>query len=108
MLPARDRLTRASWNIVKTHTPTKKGYNTIGTLHIYKVNIGFGCSVACSKKYQKKAVARNKLKRQLYSIFRTSVYRKDYTYTFFPSKYAYTADFKTINTLLNELLKTYS
>ncbi len=70
MLPSNQRLNRQQITIFLADPTTKVVFNRIGTLKYRKTPTNSALSVVTGSKNQKKAVLRNKARRQLYSLFR--------------------------------------
>lgn len=107
MLSSRDRLTRTDWNTIKKTPVKQRVYSPFGTLQVFSFQGKQGCSVVCSKKHEKSAVKRGKLRKRLYSLIRPHL-KKGLVYVILPSKQAYTLDFKTLKRELYELHKKTS
>ncbi len=69
MLPSSQRLSRQQITALLADPQIKVVFNRIGTLK-YRLSPGYALSVVTGSKNQKKAVLRNKLRRQLYSLAR--------------------------------------
>lgn len=70
MLPATARLTRAQCSHLLNDPSLEVAFNRLGTLKYIKNLSNKGLSVITGAKIQKKAVARNKVRRQLYTLFK--------------------------------------
>ena len=102
MLPSNERLTRAQCFSLLSNTNLLVVFNRLGTLK-YLPSSTIGLSVITGSKQEKKAVARNKLRRRLYSIFSKQLV-KNLTGMVYVSKHAYSMSFDELTTLFNDLL----
>ncbi|HEY0980412.1 MAG TPA: ribonuclease P protein component [Candidatus Paceibacterota bacterium] len=107
MLPATARLTRAQCSELLKNPKLLVVFNRLGTLK-YLLNVEMkGFSVITGSKAQKKAVLRNKLRRQLYSLF--AQYYKDeakkpISGMLYVSKGVYELSFSELSLIFNDLL----
>lgn len=70
MLPSSQRLTRRQITDFLKNTDISVVFNRLGTLKYQKNLLNIGFSVVTGSKNQKKAILRNKVRRQIYTIFR--------------------------------------
>jgi ribonuclease P protein component len=68
MLPSNQRLTRQQVTLLLNNPEIKVIFNRLGTFK-YITSSNKALTVVTGSKNQKKAVARNKLRRQIYSLF---------------------------------------
>lgn len=105
MLPSKKRLSRSGF-VQFLVSPSKSVFNPLGTLK-YKEDTTPKASIVISSKTEKRAVYRNKLRRQLYTIF--NIYFKTSKdikqYVLHVSKQAGSFKYEELQNLLNELLK---
>lgn len=104
MLPSNARLTRAQHAETLADAEIRTVFNKIGTLKFTKNLYNKGFSVVLSKKHEKSAVKRNKIKRQIYTLIRTLHTPISFTGTLYLSKNAYIMEFEQLKNYLNDLL----
>jgi len=107
-MPSTQRLSRSAVTILLSDPQLKVIFNRSGTLK-YTKNLDFkGFTVVTSSKNQKKAVLRNKLRRQLYSLFRSYIKEnKDIsaiTGMLYVSKQIYDLSYKDLQPYFYDLL----
>ncbi|MBY0328502.1 ribonuclease P protein component [Patescibacteria group bacterium] len=115
MLPATARLTRAQCSEILKNPTIQSVFNRLGTLKYIKSfenkgNSGekYGLSVITGAKIQKKAVRRNKIRRQIYTIFSQYSKKTDSTECIamlYVSKQSYLMSFDELSQQFYELLK---
>jgi len=115
MLPTTARLTRAQCSELLKNPTIKSVFNRLGTLKYTKSvdnkgNPGgkYGLSVITGSKQQKKAIKRNKIRRQLYTIFSNINKNKDISpiiAMLYVSKHSYLMSFEELSKECNDLLK---
>lgn len=107
MLPSKERLSRADF-VDLLNGSGLSVYNTFGTVKYKKSLLNKGFSVVLSKKHQKRAVKRNLLKRQIYSVIRLFLAQNPQFPTisgaFYLSKKAYTMSYIELKDYIYELL----
>ncbi|HSE56874.1 MAG TPA: ribonuclease P protein component [Candidatus Paceibacterota bacterium] len=104
MLPKKNKLPRAAFSELLAQNPISV-FNRVGTLKYIPHSGSF--SVVVSAKHCKRAVARNKVKRRVYSLIQ--VFKKEYTTPLsgilYLSKHAYMMPFSELKILVQELLR---
>jgi ribonuclease P protein component len=100
MLPRKDRFSRAEFADFSAQPGLKTTYNKLGTLK-YTLS-GHKFAVVTSGKHEKRAVARNKLRRRVYSLFQDQ--KTPFSGILFASKQSYSFENKDIKTLYTTLL----
>lgn len=103
MLPSNARLTRAQHAETLADAEIRTVFNKIGTLKFTKNLYYKVFSVVLSKKHQKSAVKRNKIRRQIYAISRLFT-PFSFTGVLYLSKNAYIMEFNQLKEYFNELL----
>ena len=106
MLPSQKRLSRSDFNSLSSGFGVKTVFNQLGTLK-YKESISSRVAIVISSKIEKRAVFRNKLRRRLYTEFRSYFNNclDNNEYILYVSKQSPTFDYQKLKILLNELLK---
>jgi len=107
MMPTTARLTRAQCSDLLKNPSLKGVFNRLGTLKYIKSDINKGFCVVTGSKQQKKAVKRNKIRRQLYTIFSTIYKNNDKTpiiAMLHVSKHSYGMSFEELFKECNDLL----
>ena len=106
MLPSNKRLSRVSFSVFLGSKDLKTVFNQLGTLK-YKKSLTNQASIVISSKNEKRAVYRNKLRRQIYGVFREyfKLNPENHQYVLYVSKQAPNFSFQEIKTTLNELFK---
>ena len=105
MLPARHRLSRPLFTEIAPNGALSV-YNTLGTLK-YIPSETLHVSVVTSSKNQKKAVLRNKLRRQIYTVIREASKNTPFLVfmgALYVSKQSYTYTYEEITRLTQDLL----
>ena len=107
MLPATARLTRAQCSELLKNPQLLVVFNRLGTLKYLSGLENNGFSIITGSKAQKKAVLRNKLRRQLYSLF-AKYYKngskKPIIGMLYVSKAVYELSFSELSLIFNDLL----
>jgi ribonuclease P protein component len=105
MLPSPQRLSRSRVSVLLADPAIKVIFNRLGTLkYLNNLNSGtFGFTVVTGSKQQKRAVARNKIRRQLYSLVRQFPYNS-FAGMLYVSKNAYEMTYAELRQYLNALL----
>lgn len=109
MLPSKKRLSRLEFTSFLGSKDLKTNFNTLGTLK-YQKSVINKASVVISSKNIKKAVFRNKLRRQIYSIFNEyfNSNQDSLQVVLYVSKQAPSLSYQDIRAYLYELLKKAS
>ena len=102
MLPSSQRLSRQQVAALLANPELKVVFNRIGTLKYTLSNKAL--TVVTGSKQQKKAVLRNKVRRQIYSVFAAYQLKKPITAIFYVSKQIYDLSFPEIKDLFHALL----
>jgi ribonuclease P protein component len=100
MLSKRNRFTRAEFDAFTSQSGVKTVYNRLGTLQY--VSTGHHFAVVTSGKHEKRAVARNRLRRRLYDRFRSTDVALSGILRV--SKQSYTLELSELRSLLDSLL----
>lgn len=105
MLPSKERLTRAQYAELLSNPEINTVFNRIGTLKFTKNLYNKGFSVVTSKKHEKKAVRRNKVKRQVYTVAQELFSNPLFSFSgvLYLSKNAYTMEYEIIKNSLYDL-----
>jgi ribonuclease P protein component len=103
MLPSSQRLSRQHVTTLLATSGLKVVFNRIGTLKFIPSTTS-AFSVVTGSKNQKKAVARNKVRRQLYTLFRTYENPRSITGMLYVSKQIYEMSYQEIKYSFHELL----
>jgi len=107
MLPTTARLTRAQCSELLKNPSIKGVFNRLGTLKYIKTDTNKGFCVITGSKQQKKAVKRNKIRRQLYTIFSIFYKNKDKSpiiAMLYVSKQSYLMSYDELSKECNDLL----
>ncbi|HTH93561.1 MAG TPA: ribonuclease P protein component [Candidatus Paceibacterota bacterium] len=107
MLPSNQRLSRQQLTDLLKNPEIKVIFNHLGTLkylHQSNSEIPNKLSVVTGSKNQKKAVLRNKIRRQIYIIFRNNAYNINISGIFYASKQAYSLSYQEIKDYFYALL----
>ncbi len=102
MLPSSQRLSRQQITALLSDPDLKVVFNRLGTLKYTFSNKAL--TVITGSKQQKKAVLRNKIRRQIYTIFGSYQPKKPIKAMFYVSKQAYSLSFQEIKDLFHALL----
>jgi len=106
MLPSTQRLSRTQFTNLLESKDLKSVFNTLGTLK-YQKSLTLQASIVISSKIERRAVYRNKLRRRLYSAFKT--YSKEFSnggrYILYISKKAPSMGAVELKNLLYELIQ---
>ena len=104
MLPSTTRLSRSQVTSLLIHTDVKVVFNRLGTLKYVNSLENKGFTVVTGSKNQKKAVLRNKVRRQLYTLFNKN---KDISLQgiLYVSKQVYDMSYTELDQNLNALLQ---
>ncbi|HWC57522.1 MAG TPA: ribonuclease P protein component [Candidatus Paceibacterota bacterium] len=102
MLPARERMNRAEFKKFSEHPHKSTLYNRSGTL-LSTPSAEIKFSVVTNKKHEKRATARNTLRRRAYALFGQSGIVV--SGIFYPSKTSYTLPYQTFKQSFCELLE---
>lgn len=107
MLPATARLSRAQCSELLENPKLLVVFNRLGTLKYLSGVENKGFSIITGSKAQKKAVLRNKFRRQIYSLF-AKYYKDDSKKPIigmvYVSKSAYELSFSELTLIFNDLL----
>ncbi len=106
MLPSTQRLSRQQVSNLLANPATQVVFNRLGTLKYLNNPTVYtlGCTVVTGAKNQKKAVARNKIRRQLYSLF--GQYKEvSFTGMLYVSKNCYEMSYDELKQNLHSLLQ---
>ena len=101
MLEKKRRLARDRFTALLSRPDLLTVYNRIGTLKY--ISSGRSFSVVTSGKHEKRAVARNRLRRRLYNLFQRS--KTPLSGILYASKQSYSFEYSDITTLFYELLE---
>ncbi|MEO5646295.1 MAG: ribonuclease P protein component [Candidatus Paceibacterota bacterium] len=104
MLPSVKRLSRNNVNSLLLHSGLKVVFNRLGTLKYVNSLENAAFTVVTGAKNQKKAVLRNKVRRQLYTLFNKN---KDISFIgiLYVSKQVYDMSYMELKTNLDALVK---
>jgi ribonuclease P protein component len=103
MLPSSQRLSRKQVTEFLVNKDIKVVFNTIGTFKYLLKKGGF--TVVTGSKQQKKAVLRNKIRRQIYVLFEKYEHNQPVSAILYVSKQAYTMSYNDLKQYLYELLQ---
>lgn len=101
MLPRKGRLTREQFTALLSQKGLSMVYNQLGTLKYLSQKGGW--SVVTSSKHEKRAVARNRIRRRVYALLRAE--QPPISGVLYLSKQAYSFEKETINDLFYALIK---
>ncbi len=104
MLPSSQRLSRKQINDFLKNKDIKVVFNKIGTFKYYGTPTS-ALTVITGSKQQKKAVLRNKLRRQLYTLFGKQTLKVPISAMLYVSKQAYDMSYADLKQYLYELLQ---
>ena len=98
MLPSKQRLTRQQFTEILKNPEIKVVFNRLGTFkYLDQLNSrDFEITIITGSKNQKKAVLRNKLRRQLYTVFRNNPYNINISGVLYVSKQSYTFSYQEL------------
>lgn len=105
MLPSNERLTRREITEILSNKGIFVVYNQLGTLK-YNISTKPGLSVVTSGKHEKTAVKRNKIRRRIYTLFRS--HKENIRGVMYISKNSYTLQYSEIQKLFHGLLAKIS
>lgn len=101
MLPSQNRISRRDFKEILENKGVFVVYNRLGTLK-YLSKTPYKLSVVTSSKHEKSAVARNKVRRRIYTLFREA--QKPIQGVFYVAKSSYRLPLSDVKRLLYELL----
>jgi ribonuclease P protein component len=113
MLPSPQRLTRQQFTELLKNPEIKVVFNAVGTFKYVKKEPGLRngkpgsfseLSVVTGSKHQKKAVLRNKIRRQVYTLFPNNPYNIKVSGIFYVSKQSYTFSYQHLKDYFYALL----
>lgn len=105
MLPSNKRLSRSQITSLLLNQGLKVVFNRIGTLKYIQNLENQGFSVVTGSKSQKKAVLRNKLRRQIYTIFNKNKDISPIQGILYTSKQAYDMSYEDLSLNFHALLQ---
>jgi ribonuclease P protein component len=106
MLPSPQRLTRQQFAELLKNPEIKVVFNTLGTFK-YQEQSNSGTvkfTVVTGSKHQKKAVLRNKIRRQVYTLFRNNPYNIKISGILYVSKQSYMFSYQQLKDYFYALL----
>jgi ribonuclease P protein component len=116
MLPSKQRLTRQQFTNLLKNPGIKVVFNQLGTLKYIESDKELGLpflkpsslSVVTGSKQQKKAVLRNKIRRQIYTLFSKNPYKISISGILYVSKQSYDMPYEQIKDRFYALLSKTS